>query len=104
MKASSKQLAYIHKLLTSKGLIEHKKEIVLEYSNGRCESSKELTMHEAKLLIMAYAGNSNSPAKAGGNSGGGEAKAQRMEAPGVDKMKRFVLAMLHEIDLRPGRH
>jgi hypothetical protein len=51
------QLSKLHVLLNQLGLMADKKEIVRHYSNGRTESSKELTIAEAGALIGALAGN-----------------------------------------------
>lgn len=45
------QLTKIHVLLNQYGFIENKKEFVINYSNGRTESSKELTKKEAQEII-----------------------------------------------------
>jgi hypothetical protein len=47
------QLAKIHVLFHQLGLMDSKKELVRKFSNERTESSRELTMYEAKGLIEA---------------------------------------------------
>lgn len=59
--ASKPQIAKIHVLFGQLGLMESKKEIVSDFSNGRTESSKELSFDEAKLLIIRLA--EHSPAE-----------------------------------------
>lgn len=50
-KITPDQLKIIHVLLNKNGLIEHKAEIIHEYSHGRCTSSRSLSFTEAKALI-----------------------------------------------------
>lgn len=50
---SKPQLIKIHTLLNQTGLIEQKKDLVRQFSNNRTESSKELSIYEAKQLIQA---------------------------------------------------
>ncbi len=45
------QLAKIHVLLNNSGMLDEKKDIVLAETNGRTESSRELSFEEAKNLI-----------------------------------------------------
>lgn len=52
-KLSKPQLIKIHTLLNQTGLIDQKKDLVREYSNNRTDSSKELSIYEAKQLIQA---------------------------------------------------
>ena len=49
--ASKPQIGKLHVLLNKLGLIEEKKAIIDSASNGRTESSKELSFEEAKSLI-----------------------------------------------------
>lgn len=53
--ASKPQIAKIHVLLTQLNLMDSKKQIVSEFSNGRTSSSKELSFQEAKQLISRLA-------------------------------------------------
>lgn len=53
MQVTKSQLSKIHVQLSQLGLQEKKKMLVLQYTNGRSESSRDLTMQEAKELIMA---------------------------------------------------
>ncbi len=46
------QLKMIHTLLTKQGLSVNKQELVYSFSNGRTESSRELTLQEAKSFIQ----------------------------------------------------
>lgn len=46
------QLKAIHTLLNKQGLSDHKKELVHSFSDGRTESSRELTLNEAKRFIQ----------------------------------------------------
>jgi len=48
---TAKQLKIMHFLLNNNKLMEYKRDLVLEYSGGRCESSKQLTEQEAQNLI-----------------------------------------------------
>lgn len=48
---SNAQLKKIHVLLRQFGVMEDKKELVLQFTNGREESSRKLTMEEAKNLL-----------------------------------------------------
>lgn len=50
--ANKQQIAKIHVLLNQLGIIDQKKDIVAGISDGRTDSTKELTMEEARLLIM----------------------------------------------------
>lgn len=45
------QKILIHNILKSRRLLDDKKAYVLQYSNGRCESSTELYFDEAEALI-----------------------------------------------------
>lgn len=45
------QLKLIHTMLSKNNLIEHKADLCYSFSNGRTESSKELTLGEAKSFI-----------------------------------------------------
>lgn len=48
---NKKQLSAIHVLLNKLDMMDDKKAIIEQYSNGRTSSSKELTILEAKALI-----------------------------------------------------
>jgi hypothetical protein len=61
--ASQKQIQALHIILHKKGLMQFKKEMVESFSNGRTSSSKELTMAEARDLLSALYGQSESPVK-----------------------------------------
>lgn len=50
--ASKPQIAKIHVLFGQLGLTESKRDIIVQFSNGRTESSKELYFEEAKSLII----------------------------------------------------
>ena len=54
MNATKRQTMLIHNLLAGKALLDCKKEIISHFSNGRTETSKELTMQEASKLINSY--------------------------------------------------
>lgn len=45
------QLTKLHTLLNALGLIEMKKELIYNYTQGRTESSRELSFNEAKFMI-----------------------------------------------------
>jgi len=45
------QISKLHVLLTNLGLIDQKAEIVYNFTEGRTESTKELTIQEARQLI-----------------------------------------------------
>lgn len=51
-KATGAQKAKIHVLLGQQNLLIRKAQIVASFSNGRTESTKELSMEEAKALIQ----------------------------------------------------
>ena len=51
--ASKPQLSKIHVLLNKLGLTDQKAEIMYNFSNGRTQSSKELTADEARRLISS---------------------------------------------------
>ncbi|MDP9076272.1 MAG: hypothetical protein M3O71_02515 [Bacteroidota bacterium] len=53
--ATIPQISKIHVLLNKLGLIDQKAEIVYNLSNGRTESSKQLTIEEARRLITNLA-------------------------------------------------
>ncbi len=55
-KATQPQIAKIHVLLRNLDLIDQKAEIVYNLSNGRTESTKQLTIDEARRLITSLAG------------------------------------------------
>lgn len=48
---SKAQLSKIHVLLNQRGLLDEKASIVYSVSNGRTESTKELTCHEGRQMI-----------------------------------------------------
>lgn len=73
------QLTKLHVLLNQLGLIDEKKAIVSHYSNGRTESSRELTMSEASALISALAAND-----------------------GNDRMRRKVIALAYDAGIIYG--
>jgi hypothetical protein len=50
-KATKPQIAKLHVLLNNLGLIDQKADIVAQVSGGRTESSRELTVDEARVLI-----------------------------------------------------
>lgn len=52
---SNPQLSKIHVLLSQLGLTDDKKQIISNFSNGRTESSRELSFDEAKRLIASLA-------------------------------------------------
>jgi hypothetical protein len=54
--ATKGQISKIHVLLNQKGVKDHKAEIVFIHSNGRTESTKELSTNEARQLIIHLAG------------------------------------------------
>lgn len=78
MNATSKQLQYIHAALHRKGLLQHKAEMVSSYTNGRSESSKDMTMEEANEMLQALNGHQPDEEK-------------------KDKMIKHLIAMAHEI-------
>lgn len=51
-KITGAQLKLIHTLLSQKKLMEHKRDLCLGFSNGRTESSRELTLSEARVFIQ----------------------------------------------------
>lgn len=51
MLITKSQIVKLHALLNKAGLMEHKKEIVQEYSHKKSTSSKQLTLEEARALI-----------------------------------------------------
>lgn len=65
-------------------LRDHKTEIVLGSSNGRTESTKELTLEEAKSLISYL-------------------KSIDPDEASADKMRKKIISMAHEMNWRvPG--
>jgi hypothetical protein len=54
-KATQPQIAKLHVLLNNLGLIEQKAEIVYNLTSGRTQSTKELTIDEARRLITNLA-------------------------------------------------
>lgn len=60
MTISKKQNGILHGLLTANKLIDQKKALVYAFTNGRSESSKELTFAEASELIKHLRGNDSS--------------------------------------------
>lgn len=53
MKATPQQTQAIHAVLWKKGLLKHKEELVLDASEGRTRSSRDLTKEEAKQLLTS---------------------------------------------------
>jgi hypothetical protein len=53
--ATKPQIAKLHVLLNNLGIAEQKAEIVYNITDGRTESSKELTIDEARRLIINLA-------------------------------------------------
>ncbi|WP_338764084.1 hypothetical protein WAF17_21015 [Bernardetia sp. ABR2-2B] len=49
--ATPKQIQKFHALLNELGLMQHKKDLVSEFSEGKATSSKQLTMEQMKLAI-----------------------------------------------------
>lgn len=56
IKITPSQNRRLHQLLNDLGLMEDKKELVRSFTNGRAESSKELSVDEAKRLIFHLEG------------------------------------------------
>jgi hypothetical protein len=81
-KITPDQLKIIHVLLNKNGLIEHKAEIIHEYSQGRCTSSRSLSFNEAKALI-AHLNTYSPPTPKGGVR--------------QHKSKLKILSMAHEL-------
>ncbi|MBX2898436.1 MAG: hypothetical protein KF775_02240 [Cyclobacteriaceae bacterium] len=52
---NKQQLKKLHTLLSNAGMMEDKPSMILQYSNGRTKSSRELLQHEAEKLINALA-------------------------------------------------
>lgn len=78
MNATAKQLQYIHAALHKKQLLKHKAEMVASFTNGRTESSREMTAAEADELLRSL--NDHQP-----------------EADAKDKMIRKIIAMAREM-------
>jgi hypothetical protein len=55
-KATQPQIQKLHALLNNLGWIDQKADIVFNATDGRTESSKELTLDEARRLISSLAG------------------------------------------------
>mgnify|MGYP003445171280 FL=1 len=53
MQVTKSQLSKIHVLLSQMRLTDQKREMIHRFSSGRTESSKELTMQEASMLLQA---------------------------------------------------
>jgi hypothetical protein len=83
---NNKQLSAIHALLNKLDMMDDKKAIVEQYSNGRTTSSKELTKFEAKALI----GNLKSMLP------------QTDEEQKTEKMKNKIIGMAHDIGWEIG--
>lgn len=71
----------IHALFHSTGLLPHKKNIIGGISFGRTESSKELSIEEANMLITYLQNEAN-------NSRTGEA---------ANRMRRKIISMAHQL-------
>jgi len=54
-KATKPQIAKIHAMLNNLGIIDQKAEMIYNVSKGRAESSKDLTIDEARTLITFLA-------------------------------------------------
>lgn len=57
------QIKKIHTLLNKQGLLDEKRTIVYSVTSGRTDSTKELTLNEAKQLINLLLDNDNSQEK-----------------------------------------
>ena len=55
-KITTPQIAKLHCLLNNLGLIDQKADIIFNLTDGRTESSKQLTIDEARRLITSLAG------------------------------------------------
>lgn len=74
------QIKYLHLLVVKCDLVEDKKHLVSQYTNGRTESSKEMTQTEARYLI---------------------ASLKKMVSPTedekkADRMRRKIIGLAHE--------
>jgi hypothetical protein len=79
MKATYQQLTKIHMLLTQLQLLDEKKNLVMQFTNRRATSSKDMTKAEAAALIGALSQDS-----------------QRDEYNPCDRMRRKVFALAYE--------
>lgn len=78
MNINTNQITIIHTLLTKAGLMAQKKSLVAGVSNGRTESTKELTMDEAIALINYL-------------------KQQNTDDLKADQMRKKILSMAHRL-------
>jgi hypothetical protein len=84
-KITPNQNKRLHQLLAMTGLKEEKKALVLEYTRGRSDSSREMLMAEAQGLIDHLENSLKTP----------EPSLQKeIEA---DKMRRKILSLSHEL-------
>lgn len=54
---TKEQLTKLHVLLTQMGLMDEKRNMVKQVTNNRTDSSRQLTIEEARILITALTGN-----------------------------------------------
>lgn len=82
MKATPQQLQRIHAALHMQGLLHHKADMVSSFTNGRSESSREMTSDEAAELLQML----------------NETQSAKQKEQGTkDKMVRHMIAMAHEM-------
>lgn len=76
--ATAKQLQSIHAALHIKGLLRHKREMVSSFTNGRSESSRDMSFEEAADMLASL--NDHVP-----------------DNERKNKMVRHIIAMAHEM-------
>lgn len=80
-KIDNRQNALLHSLLSSTGLTARKKELVISFTDGRAESSKELSQEEANELIQYL-----------------KRFTVETEAEKADKMRKKIISMAHQME------
>lgn len=76
------QIKLLHILIVKSDMVDNKKAIISNYTNGRTESSKELTRTEARYLIANLQGT----------------KSPRQDEKKAERMRRKIIGLAHEID------
>ena len=82
MNATAKQLQCIHAALHRQNLLYHKADFVSSFTNGRTESSKEMTIEEASALLQML---------------NEQQQKDTSESVGKDKMIRQIVAIAREM-------
>lgn len=72
----------LHSLLSQKGLMDHKRELVMSFSGGRTEHSRDMNDVEANEMIRYL----------------------RSQTDPADKMRKKIISMAHEMNWHSDSH